>query len=224
MGMAGTQSVAGVAGPQPQAPIPVPPQSQQHHPGQPTSANQSNHSVTPSMQHQPNGPHQHPGMASQQQQPSQIHSIPSHQGAGSSGMASMHQRESGLPGSSNFGSSSAMGYMPPQHQQLQPQIQQHSSQQFHETQSAGHGVPGYPGSRINPQGEMQHLQQQLQHLYTLPSNPQTQQQIAELHERMSTLQRQGWSGGMPVPQPFMGGPASTPYMPQVNNNFFSLTF
>jgi hypothetical protein len=137
-------------------------------------------------------------------------------------MASMHQREGGLPGSSSFSSSSAMGYMPPQHQQQQhqPQIQQHPSQQFHETQSAGHGVAGYPGPRMNHQGEMQHLQQQLQHLYTLPSNPQTQQQIAELHERMSALQRQGWSGGMPVPQPFMGGPASTPYMPQVR--FYSI--
>ena len=63
------------------------------------------------------------------------------------------------------------------------------------------------------------MQQQLQHLYTLPPNPQTQQQISELHERVTVLQRQGWSGSIGMPpqqqQQFgMGGPS--PYMPQVS--------
>ena len=119
------------------------------------------------------------------------------------------QQAQQLDQSSNFGANAAM-------QPFMATQQQPFHDAVHGQQPMGHGP--YPG-RMNPQAELQHMQQQLQHLYTLPPNPQTQQQISELHERVTVLQRQGWSGSIGMPpqqqQQFgMGGPS--PYMPQVS--------
>ena len=85
------------------------------------------------------------------------------------------QQAQQLDQSSNFGANAAM-------QPFMATQQQPFHDAVHGQQPMGHGP--YPG-RMNPQAELQHMQQQLQHLYTLPPNPQTQQQISELQSQFS---------------------------------------
>lgn len=83
------------------------------------------------------------------------------------------------------------------------------------------GAGHYPApQRMNPQAEMQHMQQQLQHLCSLPPNPQTQQQIGELHERIAVLQRQAWPPQMAMAQQFVPAQAPAPYINPVRRNQF----
>ena len=172
----------------------VPPQ---HPPAGPATAPQHPFIGPPTpAQHPSGGPHLVP-----QHMSVGVPTIPQHPQQGS-GPGQQHPmistHEQGAVGNTGpsfqVPGSSSMPFMPSQ--QHQPQ---HSP---------------YPG-RMNPQAEIQHIQQQLQHLYSLPPNPQTQQQISELHERMTALQRQGWAPGVQMQHQYMGGPPQPPFMSQV---------